>query len=158
MPLNHAQYMRMAIAKAKDGVKKGQTPFGACIVRNGRILSCAHNQVWKNTDITAHAEIQAIREACHKIKSIDLSGSVIYSTCEPCPMCFSACHWARISMIVYGTGIQDAQKIGFNELAVSNKILKNIGRSPVKVKASYLRKESLGLFQFWLDSPLRKTY
>jgi tRNA(Arg) A34 adenosine deaminase TadA len=158
MAHNHSQYMRLAIAKAREGVRKGQTPFGACIVRDGQVLSCTHNHVWKNTDITAHAEIQAIREACHNSKTVDLSGSVIYSTCEPCPMCFSACHWARISMIVYGTTIADAKRIGFNELTVSNAVLKRAGHSPVKIKPAYLRKESLELFNFWLNNPSRKAY
>ena len=116
--------MKKAIQKGYQGLEKGQTPFGACIVKEGKMISCAHNRVWEKMDITAHAEMEAIRMACKKLKSIHLSGCIIYSTCEPCPMCFAACHWAKISEIVYGTGIQDAQRIGFNELTVSNEILK----------------------------------
>ena len=69
-------FMRLAIKKALEGVKKGQTPFGACIVKSGKIIACAHNIVWKNKDITAHAEINAIRQACKKLNTIDLSGCI----------------------------------------------------------------------------------
>lgn len=150
--------MLAAIKKAREGIKKGQTPFGACIVKNRNIISCTNNAVWKNTDITAHAEIHAIRSACKKLKTIDLSGCVIYSTTEPCPMCFSACHWAKISKIVYGTRIEDARKAGFHELAVSDKTLKKTGHSPVKLKGGFLRKECLGLLREWRRRKDRKVY
>ncbi|MFH1097723.1 MAG: nucleoside deaminase [Candidatus Desantisbacteria bacterium] len=143
------QFMQSAINKAKEGIKQGQTPFGACIVKNGEIISCTHNLVWENMDITAHAEICAIREACQKLKTIDLSGCVIYSTCEPCPMCFSACHWARISRIVYGARIEDARQFGFNELGISNEVMKQIASSTVEITADFLRPEALELFRFW---------
>jgi len=77
------KFMRLAIARAREGVDKGQSPFGACIVKNGEVIACEHNLVLQSTDITAHAEIHAIRMACRKLNSIDLSGSMIYSTCEP---------------------------------------------------------------------------
>src|SRR5216684_3132378 len=125
--------MRVAIEKAKEGIALGQTPFGACIARAGGLLSSAHNVVWQTTDITAHAEIHAIREACRKLSSIDLSGCVIYSTCEPCPMCFSACHWARISKIVYGANIQDAQRSGFHELTIPASRMKDLGGSQMEI-------------------------
>src|SRR5512136_2942722 len=101
------QLMQLAIEKAKEGIRDGQTPFAACIVKDSEVVSCAHNAVWKRVDATAHAEVNAIRLACKKLNSIDLNDCVMYSTTEPCPMCFSACHWARISKIVYGTSIGD---------------------------------------------------
>jgi guanine deaminase len=152
------KFMRLAIARAKEGVFKKQTPFGACIVKNGKVISCVHNKVWKDTDITAHAEVTAIREACRKIKSIDLSGSVIYSTCEPCPMCFSACHWARISKIVYGASISDARDIGFGELFISNKKMKRAGESPIKVIGGCLRRDNLELFRMWSRRRDKRVY
>lgn len=151
-------FMRLAIAKAKTGVKKGQTPFGACIVRNNKVIACCHNVVWKNTDISAHAEITAIRSACKKIKRIDLTGATVYSTCEPCPMCFSACHWARITRIVYGAGIKDAKKFGFNELAISNFKLKELGKSKIKITGGFLRDENLELFKFWQKQTQARIY
>lgn len=151
-------FMELAIAAADRGISKGQTPFGACIVKNGRVIVSAHNVVWKTTDITAHAEINAIRLACKKLRSIDLSGCVIYSTCEPCPMCFAACHWAKIDQIIYGTGIRDARQIGFNELAISNHTMKRLGNSPVRIKAGWMRKENKALFQRWASGKSKRAY
>ena len=99
--------MRVAIEKAKEGIALGQTPFGACIARAGELLSSAHNVVWQTTDITAHAEIHAIREACRKLFTIDLSGCVIYSTCEPCPMCLGATLIAGVKRLVMGARLCD---------------------------------------------------
>lgn len=152
------KFMRLAIAKAMEGVKKGQTPFGACIVKGGKVISCSHNLVWKNTDITAHAEIIAIRAACRLLKTIDLSGCVIYSTCEPCPMCFSACHWARISRIVYGCAIKDARKYGFNELQVSNLELKRHTKNSLRITSGVLVAENTGIFEFWKKSNGSRVY
>lgn len=156
--MNHRCFMRLAIQKAREGVRKGQSPFGACIVKKGKAVACCHNGVWKMTDSTAHAEIQAIREACKRLKTIDLSGCVIYSTSEPCPMCFSACHWAKMKQIVYGTRIKDARSIGFSELAVSNEIMRRLGKSPVKIRKDFLRKEALVLFKEWSARPDKQAY
>src|SRR5437588_11290140 len=100
--MSHEHWMRLAIETARHGIEQGQTPFGACIVRGDDLIVASHNVVWQTTDITAHAEITALREACRALRTIDLSGCTIYSTCEPCPMCFSACHWARLDRTVYG--------------------------------------------------------
>lgn len=151
-------YMHRAIRKALIGIKQGQTPFGACIVRDGKILACEHNCVWRTTDITAHAEVAAIRAACRKLGTVDLSGAVIYSTCEPCPMCFSACHWARISTIVYGASIADAFASGFNELKISNRQMRKSGRSGVKIRGGVLRDECRRLFAVWAKRSGRKSY
>jgi len=150
--------MRMAIQKARDGVLEGQTPFGACVVFEGRILSCLHNTVLRDTDITAHAEVLAIREACRVKGSIDLSGSMVFSSCEPCPMCFSACHWARIDKIFYAARIEDAEGFGFHELPISNRLMKEMGQSPVELVGDLLRDESLAVFQEWYARPDRQTY
>lgn len=152
------KYMRMAIAMAREGIKKGQTPFGACIVKGDKVLSCVHNTVWKTTDITSHAEVHAIRKACKAANSIDLSGSVIYSTCEPCPMCFSAIHWANISTIVYGAKIKDAKSAGFHELTISNRRMKTMGGSPVEIVQDFLRRENVAVFNEWLNMPDRQAY
>lgn len=150
--------MRLAIEKTREGIAKGQTPFGACIVRSGEVLSTAHNVVWLTTDITAHAEIHAIREACHKLRTIDLSGCVIYSTCEPCPMCFAACHWARISKIIYGARIEDAFAAGFHELHIPNARMKELSGSTVEIVGDFLRDEAVALFQLFDRQPNKRTY
>ncbi len=151
-------YMKMAIQKTKEGIKEGQTPFGACIVKDGKVISCEHNAVWGTIDSTAHAEVRAIREACKNLGTIDLSGSVLYSTTEPCPMCFSAIHWSRISKIVYGASIEDAQKAGFNELAISNEKLKEMGNTQVEIVGGVMAEENRMLFAEWLASEKAKTY
>src|SRR3954463_11940830 len=112
-------YMRMAIAKAREGLALGQSPFGACIVRDRDVLACEHNVVWRTTDATAHAEVTAIRAACKHVGDIKLTGATLYSTTEPCPMCFAAIHWAGIARIVYAASIADAQRAGFSELSLS---------------------------------------
>ena len=150
--------MRLAIDKAREGIEKGQSPFGACVARDGEMVSCAHNVVWLTTDITAHAEVQAIREACRKLGTVDLAGCVIYSTCEPCPMCFSACHWARISKIVFGARIADAHASGFHELEIANTRLKELGGSPVEIVGDFLREEALALFHWFDQQPNKRTY
>lgn len=155
---NHEHFMQLALDKAKEGIDKRQSPFGACIVKEGKVISCEHNIVWKSTDITAHAEIHAIRDANLKLNSIDLSGCVIYSTCEPCPMCFTAIHWARIEKIYYGARIEDAKRYGFNELTVSNELLKNHGNSKVEFEGDFMRKKCVELFEYWASKKDRKTY
>jgi tRNA(Arg) A34 adenosine deaminase TadA len=154
----HEKFMRLAINKAKQGIKQGQTPFGACISKDGVVISCVHNIVWESLDITAHAEISAIREACKKLNTVDLSGCVIYSTCEPCPMCFGACHWAKISKIVYGAQIEDAKKLGFSELTISNKEMKQSGNSRMEIVGDILREENLELFKLWSEQGNRRIY
>jgi len=151
-------YMQLAIDKAFEGMRNGQSPFGACIVKDGQVIAVEHNHVWTDTDITAHAEICAIRSACRKLGTIDLNGCAIYSTTEPCPMCFSAIHWAKISKIYYGTSIADAQKAGFNELVVSNFDMKRYGQSRVEIIAGVLCEKAIELFNKWNISDKKKTY
>lgn len=150
--------MRLAIDMAKEGIRKGQTPFGACIVKNGKVIACHHNLVWKNTDITSHAEITTIGSACRSLERIDLSGCTIYSTSEPCPMCFSACHWARISRIAFGCTIKNAQDFGFNELVISNSKLKKLTKSKIEITPGLLIKENIALFEFWRKQGETRVY
>jgi tRNA(Arg) A34 adenosine deaminase TadA len=143
------KFMRLAIARARQGIQKGQAPFGACIVKSHKVVACSHNLVWKNNNIILHAEMTAIGSACKVLKTIDLSACTIYSTCEPCPMCFSACHWARISRIVFGCTIKDARSFGFNEMALSNLKLKKLIKSKIKITSKIAVKENIELFAFW---------
>jgi len=151
-------FMREAIREAFLGLsKKEGMPFGAVIVKKGKIISKAHNTVSKEKNPTSHAEINAIRKASKKLKSYDLSGCEIYSSCEPCPMCFSAIHWARIKSIYFGTRVIDSRRIGFNELEISNETMKRNGKSRIKIVGGVLRKESLELFKEFQKSH-RKPY
>lgn len=110
------KFMKIAIEEANKSIKaKEGGPFGAVIVKNGEIIAQGHNQVIGTHDPTAHAEIQVIREAAKKLDDFDLSGCEIYTTGEPCPMCYSAIHWARIDKIYYGCTREDAADIGFDD-------------------------------------------
>ena len=151
--------MQSAIECARDGISRGAGgPFGACIVRDGRILAAAANQVLDSHDPTAHAEICAIRLACSELKTHFLEGADIYSTTEPCPMCFSAIHWARIRRIVFGTSVPDVQVLGFNEVTISNEQMKQLGGSPVEIVPGFMRRECLTLLTDWQALPDKQTY
>ncbi len=150
--------MRLAIKKAKENLVSTEGgPFGACIVKDDEVLAVEKNKVLKE-DATSHAEMNAIRAASKKIGSFDLKGTVIYSTTEPCCMCFSAIHWARIDSLVFGTQIEDAAVIGFNEMKIDNEKLKSMGRCKVNIYPGFLVQECKNLFQAWDKSPNKKLY
>ncbi|MDD4955547.1 MAG: nucleoside deaminase, partial [Candidatus Omnitrophica bacterium] len=129
--IQHKKYMQSAICEARKNIKNlCGGPFGAAIVKGNKIIAVARNTVLKN-DASCHAEINAIRLASKKLKTYNLFGCRIYSTTEPCPMCFSAIHWARIDTIIYGNNIRDAKRIGFNELFISNVSMKKIGKAKI---------------------------
>lgn len=152
------RFMRRAVEAARRGIEDGQTPFGACVVRDGEVVACEHNVVWATTDITAHAEVHAIRRACRELGTVDLSGCEIYTTCEPCPMCFAACHWARLDRIVSGARIADAREAGFNELGIPNREMKRRGESPVELEEDVLREACVELFRTWEERPDSRAY
>lgn len=109
-------YMEEAIKEAYDGIsKKHGGPFGAVIVKNGKIIGRGHNRVLKNADPTCHGEMEAIRDACKNIQSHDLSGAVIYTTAEPCPMCLGAILWSNMTEMYYGCNKTDTDSIGFRD-------------------------------------------
>ena len=143
-------FMLAAIAQAQQALARMEGgPFGACIVRDDVIVACANNTVLRDNDATCHAEVNAIQIASRALGHFDLSGCTIYSTTEPCPMCFAAIHWARIDRIVYGTGIADVQRLGFNELAISNEQLRDLGGSPVQITPDFMRTECEELLANW---------
>src|SRR5437870_6529241 len=117
--MTDVDYMRLAIQKAQEGIAAGQSPFGAVIIKDDEVVAATHNTVWRDSDPTAHAEVNCIRRAASALKAIFLHGCTIYSTTEPCPMCLSAIHWSRIERVVYGASIADAAEAGFCELYVS---------------------------------------
>ena len=156
---NHENWMRAAIEAARETVARGAGgPFGACIVRDGEVLAVSGNHVLAQHDPTAHAEVSAIRLACAQLETHLLEGATIYSTTEPCPMCFAALNWARVSRIIYGTGIGDVAALGFNELTVSNFQMKELGGSAVEIVPDFLRAECLELLEFWQSLEQSRTY
>jgi guanine deaminase len=146
-------YMRLAVARAREGIEKGQLPFGAVIVKDGKVIGSAHNTIHEDTNIIAHAETNAIIDACHRTESIDLSGCTLYSTCEPCPMCFGACVLANISRLVYSARLGDGIIPGFSILTISNDELKKSGNASIEIIGDFLRDESVRLFDLWLHRP-----
>jgi len=150
--------MSLAIAKTREGIAAGQSPFGAVIVRDGRVVASTHNTVWRDLDPTAHAEVNCIRCAAKALGAIDLRGCEMYSTCEPCPMCLAAIHWAKIDRVVYGASIADAAAAGFCELHVEARLLAEMGASRLRVEGGLLREECAALFVLWRDAGLCGTY
>jgi len=154
----HARLMGHAIAVCREGIGAGQTPFGCAIARNGEVVAAAHNTVWLDTDITAHAEINAIRAACRTLATVDLTGCDLYTTCEPCPMCLAASHWARIRTLYFGATIGDAASAGFHELHLPAAELARQGGSPLVVVDGIERDACRALFKEWLNGPGARSY
>jgi tRNA(Arg) A34 adenosine deaminase TadA len=142
-------WMRRALVICRAGLERGQSPFGAVIVRAGTALAETHNQVWAQTDPSAHAEVMGIRAACAAVGTVHLEGATIYSTTEPCPMCFSCIHWARLGRIVYAARVEDAAAAGFNELPVPNATMQRISGSRMELVPEVLREEALALYEAW---------
>ena len=141
-------FMREAIRLSDENVKNGGGPFGAVIVKDGKIIATGVNRVTANNDPTAHAEVSAIRAAGQKLGTFDLSGCDIYTSCEPCPMCLGAIYWAHLAKIYYGNNRKDASEIGFDddfiykELAIEPKYRK-------KPSEILLHKEASNAFRMW---------
>ncbi len=119
------EFMKIAKELSDDNLKTNVGgPFGACIVKNGKIIGKGSNHVLANNDPTAHAEVMAIRDACRNINSYDLSGCELYTSCYPCPMCLSAIIWSNINTVYYGNTKEDAANIGFRDDFIYNFINK----------------------------------
>jgi tRNA(Arg) A34 adenosine deaminase TadA len=153
-----AEFLRMAIAAAREGIIAGQSPFGSVIVREGAVLAVAHNTVWRDTDPTAHAEVNCIRAAARALRVIDLSGCDLYSSCEPCPMCLAAIHWAKIRRVVFGAAIADAAAAGFSELRIPAREMARMGGSSLAVEGGLLVDECRALFEEFRRVSAGKTY
>ena len=146
--MKHESFMRKAIDLAVENVNNGGGPFGAVIVKDGRIISTGVNRVTSQNDPTAHAEVMAIREACSKLGTFDLSGTVLYTLCEPCPMCLGAIYWAHIDKIYYGANQHDAASANFDDSFIYKELeLKPEERhKPIE---NILRKEAQAPFDTW---------
>ena len=152
------QYMQLAIQKGREGIAAGQSPFGAVVICDGQVVAAAHNTVWRDSDPTAHAEINAIRQAAAALRGIDLSVCTMFTTCEPCPMCLAAIHWSKINRVVYGATIADAAAAGFSELHMPAKQLAEAGGSALRVEAGPLREECRELFELWRNTGTSRAY
>lgn len=149
--------MRKAIALSKENVANGGGSFGAVIARDGEIIATGVNRVTSNHDATAHAEVSAIRNACAKLGTHDLSGCEIYSSCEPCPMCLGAIYWAHLDRLYYGNDKHDAANIGFDDSFIYDELdLKPEQRR--LASSRLLSEEALAAFRLWDEKPDKIEY
>lgn len=150
------EYMEEALKEAYEGIEKGHGgPFGAVIVKDGKIVGRGHNRVLLKHDPTCHGEMEAIRDACEKLGSHDLSGCEIYTTAEPCPMCLGGILWANISKVYYGCTVDDTDKIGFRDDTFYEFLN---GKSDILTLEENERKECQELFKKYTENKNAKRY
>ncbi|WP_456485686.1 nucleoside deaminase [Hydrogenimonas sp.] len=151
------KFMEMALEEAQKGILKGDGgPFGAVIVKDGEVIAAGHNEVVKSNDPTAHAEIVVIRRASQKLQSFHLEGCELYVTGEPCPMCFSAIHWAHLTRVVYCNTKQDAARIGFDDALITDIMLR---RRPDPIRFVHdPHRRCKSLFEKWYEDPNKVLY
>ncbi len=151
-------FMREAIAMAKKGMESNSGgPFGAVIVKDGQIIGKGHNRVLATNDPTAHAEVVAIRDACQNTGHFQLDDCILYTSCEPCPMCLGAIYWARPSKIYYACTKNDAADIGFDDDFIYKEL--DVVHQARKIPAlPLLREEALPLFKGWVEKEDKTLY
>lgn len=158
MEKNHTYFMSKAIDLAKKGVDKNAGgPFGAVIVKNGKIIAKGFNKVTSKNDPTAHAEVVAIRNACKKLNSFQLEDCTIYTSCEPCPMCLGAIYWARPQQVFYACTRKDAANIDFDDQFIYNEIAREINGRKIPF-SNLMRKEALSVFKNWAEKEDKIEY
>ena len=142
------ELMRMAIRLSEENVAAGGGPFGAVIAREGKVIATGTNRVTPDCDPTAHAEVSVIRAAARKLGTFDLSGCEIYTSCEPCPMCFGAIYWARLDRMYYGNNKHDAARIGFDDAFIYEELSLKPADRRLK-SAVLLPEEAIKAFNTW---------
>lgn len=156
------QFMNEAILLARQSIESKQGgPFGAIIVKDKQIIGRGYNQVTHSNDPTAHAEIEAIRDACQTINSFLLEGCTLYSSSEPCPMCFSAIYWARIEHVFFANTYTQAADIGFDDQFIFDELNlehKNKQIMVSQIKDKVLLSDAFDVFQDWKNNPSRENY
>lgn len=157
VPAPQPEFMREAIRLSEQSVRNGGGPFGAVIVRDGRIVARGANCVVPDCDPTAHAEVTAIRNAARELGTFDLSGCEIYTSCEPCPMCLGAIYWARLDRMYYGNDKGDAAAIGFDDSFIYDEIALDRRHRALR-SVQLLRNEALGAFRAWEAKPDKTEY
>jgi len=153
-----SEFMRAAIRLAREKMRRGEGgPFGAVVVRNGRIIGRGWNRVTSANDPTAHAEIMAIRGACAKLKTFRLDDCALYASCEPCPMCLAAIYWARLGKVYYAGTRRDAARIRFDDEWIGRELAKPAARRKIPMK-QLLRPEAIKVFAEWKNKPDKICY
>ena len=150
--------MRHAIALSRRGMEGGAGgPFGAVVVKDGEVVAEGWNQVTSTNDPTAHAEVVAIRRACSALGRFDLRGAVLYTSCEPCPMCLAAAYWARLDAVVFGNARDEAAAIGFDDQWLYDEVPKPIEARSLPMRR-LLQAEALEVFEAWAAKPDKVPY
>lgn len=154
----HEKFMRKAIELAKVSVlEKGGGPFGAVVVKDGVIVGEGYNRVTQDHDPTAHAEVIAIRDACKNLQSFQLEQCIIYSSCEPCPMCLGAIYWARPKSLYFGASKEDAANADFDDSFIYEETGKRIENRSIETK-QLLSNEAKKIFRIWIDLDKKQKY
>lgn len=151
------EYMRMAIELALENIRDGGGPFGAVIVKDGKIVATGANRVTANNDPTAHAEVSAIRTACEKLGTFMLDGCDIYSSCEPCPMCLGAIYWAHIDRLYYACNKLDAADAGFDDSFLYKELELDADQRRLKTE-ELLPEEAKVVFEAWKNKEDKVEY
>ena len=152
------EFMQQAIALATENVTSGRGgPFGAVIVKDGKVIATGTNQVTASNDPTAHAEVTAIRNACAALGTFKLDGCEVYTSCEPCPMCLAAIYWSRCTAIFYGNSAADAAKVGFDDAFLYDEIKKPLDERQIPI-GGMLPDEAWVSFTEWEKSPFKVDY
>ncbi len=147
--MQHEQFMKEAIQLANKNVREAKGgPFGAVVVKDGKIVGKGFNTVTETNDPTAHAEVNAIRDACKNLQTFELDGCIIYSSCEPCPMCLGAIYWARPAKLYYGGSKEDAARAGFADAFIYKEIKKPTEARELPT-GQIMREEALISFKMW---------
>lgn len=144
------KFMRRAIDLSIENIDTGGGPFGAVIVRDGKLIASGTNRVVPNNDPTAHAEVVAIRNACRELETFDLSGCTVYTSCEPCPMCLSALYWAGVERICYANTKRDAAAISFDDSYIYDQLRLDYDRRTIHCE-HFMRDEALEAFRKWSE-------
>lgn len=154
----HEYWMQQAIDLARKGMSANAGgPFGAIVVKDNQVVGRGHNSVTSTNDPTAHAEVVAIREACHKLGTFQLDGCVLYTSCEPCPMCLGAIYWARPEKVYYACSRLDAAEAGFDDELIYREI--NLEPAERKIPFEQIRTHAaLEVFKDWINKPDKTPY
>ena len=155
--MNSDFFMQKAIELSMKNIHNNGGPFGCVIVKNNKIISEGVNGVTQNNDPTAHAEIVAIRNACKKLNTFDLSGCELYTSCEPCPMCLSAIYWSHIDLVYYGNSRENAAEIQFDDKFIYDEMKKDINERKIPLK-QILKDEAIKAFDLWTLTENKTKY
>jgi tRNA(Arg) A34 adenosine deaminase TadA len=149
MTERHEYFMKRALDLATEGMNSDAgRPFGAVVVKNDEIIAEAYNQVTSKNDPTAHAEIVAIRKACEKLNNFELRDCIIYTSCEPCPMCLGAIYWSQAKMVYYGASRKDAAQFNFDDQFIYDEIDKDMSDRKIKF-VQIAQDEAIKVFESW---------